>query len=304
MTKSEVKRKFDDIVDFSSIEKFIDVPVKWYSSGMYLRLAFSVSAHLEPEILILDEVLAVGDAEFQNKSLKKMREITGDGTTILFVSHNVDAVSKLCERALLFSSGRIVADGPAKEIGKAYLGGELKLSPERCWDQLAQAPGDEVVRLIGIRARNEQGGVSAHFDIRKPLGIEMEFEVLQAGHVLKPSLHFSNEQRINLFISGDRDRSAAAARVPGRYTTTAWIPGNFLAAGNLIVSAALATPEPELIHFWEQEVIIVEIIDSFEADSVRGNYRGWFPGVVRPKLSWTTNHSPALAQLPSGQHAV
>ncbi|NOZ70655.1 MAG: ABC transporter ATP-binding protein, partial [Chloroflexi bacterium] len=121
MTKSEIDRKFDEIVAFSGVEKFIDTPVKRYSSGMRVRLAFSVAAHLEPEILLVDEVLAVGDAEFQRKCLGKMQDVAGAGRTVLFVSHNMPAITRLCQRALLFENGRLVMEGPSDVVVASYL---------------------------------------------------------------------------------------------------------------------------------------------------------------------------------------
>src|SRR2546423_151148 len=150
MPRAEIQRKFDEIVAFSGIEKFIDTPVKWYSSGMYLRLAFSVSAHLEPEILILDEVLAVGDADFQHKCLKKMAEIQTNGSTILFVSHNMEAMARLCSRAIFFADGTIMEEGPAEDVAKAYLGTSLKTKPESVWNDLDKAPGNEIARLCAV----------------------------------------------------------------------------------------------------------------------------------------------------------
>src|SRR5258706_1479763 len=145
MRRAEIARKFDEIVAFSEIEKFIDTPVKWYSSGMYLRLAFSVSAHLEPEILILDEVLAVGDTGFQIQCFNKMQEIRRDGRTILFVSHSMQSVNRLCQRAIYLSDGRIVDDGPAKAVADTYLGSGLQTTaepfPERKWDDPQRASG-------------------------------------------------------------------------------------------------------------------------------------------------------------------
>src|SRR6266849_5538762 len=251
MKRSEIRRKFDEIVAFSEIEKFIDTPVKWYSSGMYVRLAFSVSVHLEPEILILDEVLAVGDSEFQNKCLNKMEETRNSGTTILFVSHGMDAMTRLCKRAILFSNGIIIKDGPAKEVAKAYLGGGLKLSAERVWENLNQAPGDDVVRLVAVRVRDEMGQVSSYLDIRKSIAIEMEFEVLQPESVLVPNVHFYNEQRVCLFVSAENNPEARLPLTPGRYKSTVRIPGNFLADGKLMVSPALTTPGSDFAHFWE-----------------------------------------------------
>src|SRR5581483_7581150 len=151
MRRSEIARKFDDIVDFSGIGKFVDTPVKRYSSGMYVRLAFSVAAHLEPEILLVDEVLAVGDVEFQRRCLGRMQEYGRSGRTVLFVSHNMQAVAQLCDRVILLDAGRVVADGPSQAVVAEYLQSGLGIGAERSWPDLDGAPGNDVARLRSLR---------------------------------------------------------------------------------------------------------------------------------------------------------
>src|SRR5579862_4675497 len=146
MRAAEIRRKFDEIVAFSEVERFLDTPLKHFSSGMQVRLAFAVAAHLEPEILFVDEVLAVGDAAFQKKCLGKMREVANQGRTILFVSHNVSAITRLCTRVIWLEGGTIAKDGPTYEVMNTYLQSELSTSASRVWDS-ANAPGDGVVRL-------------------------------------------------------------------------------------------------------------------------------------------------------------
>ncbi len=182
MRKFEIERKFDEIVSFSEIEKFIDTPVKWYSSGMYVRLAFSVAAHLEPEVLIMDEVLAVGDSAFQQKCLDKMHEIRQQGRTIFFVSHNMTAVTRLCRRVILLDQGTITSDGPARAVVDAYLSSSWKVGAEREWSDLTDAPGNHIVRSRRVRVRTEEGETTAAIDIRRPVGIEITYEVLQPGY--------------------------------------------------------------------------------------------------------------------------
>ena len=156
MKKKEIDRKFDEIVDFSGVEKFIDTPVKRYSSGMRVRLAFAVAAHLEPEIVLIDEVLAVGDIQFQKKCLNKMQDIGQQGRTVLFVSHNMQAVTRLCPRTILLKGGEVIADGPSHQIVSIYMNSERTTKAERKWHSLAEAPGDEVVRLNAVRVQNEK----------------------------------------------------------------------------------------------------------------------------------------------------
>src|SRR2546423_1168845 len=164
MQRAEIARKFDEIVAFSEVERFIETPVKWYSSGMYVRLAFSVAAHLEPEVLIMDEVLAVGDAAFQQKCLDKMHEIRQQGRTIFFVSHSMPAVTRLCKRVILMRQGEIAADGDARAVVNTYLSSSWNVGAERAWGD-AEAPGDAVVRLRRVRVTDDAGHTAAAVDI-------------------------------------------------------------------------------------------------------------------------------------------
>lgn len=298
MARNEIVRKFDEIVSFAEVDKFIDTPVKHYSSGMYLRLAFAVAAHLEPEILLVDEVLAVGDAKFQRKCLDKMQDVGKQGHTVVFVSHNIAAITRLCPRAILLDEGRVVSDGPSYQVASEYLSGGLGTTAEREWKDLNKAPGDEVVRLHAVRVRSETGEVQDVLDIRKPIAIEMEFEVLQAGWTLTPNYHFYNEHGQCVFVAGDNDPTwFQKPRPKGRFVSTARIPGNLLAEGTIIVGAAITTPEPEHVHFFEREAVAFQVVDSMSADSARAGYAGHIPGVVRPKLEWDTRYSPEQLEI-------
>ena len=165
MRKREVDRKFDEIVEFSGVEKFLDTPVKRYSSGMRVRLAFAVAAHLEPEILIIDEVLAVGDAAFQEKCLNKMQDVGNEGRTVFFVSHNMQAVTRLCERVITLKDGRVAADGNAHEMVAAYMHEGASSSADRTWDDIDTAPGGDVVRLRSVRMKDAQGQTAPSLDM-------------------------------------------------------------------------------------------------------------------------------------------
>lgn len=291
MRKKEVDRKFDEIVAFSGVEKFIDTPVKRYSSGMRVRLAFSVAAYLEPEILVIDEVLAVGDANFQKKSLNKMHEIGQHGRTVLFVSHNMAAITRLCERTILLEEGAILKDGPTQEVVSTYLNTTVGAKAERKWTDTANAPGNDIVRLHAVRVKTEKGLVTSTVDIRQPVGIEIEYEVLETGFELIPNFTLHNEDGVCILTTFDRDPEwKGRVRPAGRYVSTGWIPGNFLAEGRLIVG--LAIKEPSKFYFYEREAVAFQVIDSLDDNSVRGNYLGKFPGVVRPLLKWSTQFSP------------
>ena len=305
MKRAEIQRRFDEIVAFAEVERFIDTPVKRYSSGMYLRLAFAVAAHLEPEILIVDEVLAVGDIRFQRKCLNKMQTIGDGGRTVIFVSHDMSAVTRLCPRAILLDDGRVLRDGSSHDVVSAYLSSGLGTTAEREWADPNRAPGNDIVRLRAVRVRGEDGFVTQAIDIRRPVGIEMEYDVLKDGHVLVPNYHFINDQGVHVFVAHDHD--AMRRREPrraGRYIGTAWIPGNFLAEGTLIVGAAVSTYEPFVIHFWERDVVAFQIIDSLDGDSARGDYAGKMPGVVRPLLRWTSEQAGRAVGTPDPRPAV
>lgn len=304
MRKFEIDRKFDEIVEFSGIEKFINTPVKRYSSGMRVRLAFAVSAHLEPEILLIDEVLAVGDAQFQKKCLNKMHDVGQEGRTVLFVSHNMPAITRLCPRTIILDQGRLIADGPSPEVVRLYLDSGTGTTASREWPNLENAPGDNVVRLRAVRARAEDGQILEAFDIRHPIGLEMEYEVLESGHILLPYYNVFNEQGIKIFAAIDLDPEwRRRPRLSGRYVSTAWIPGNILTEGAMYVTAAMRAPEPRIKHFRVHEVVTFQVIDSTDGDSARGDFGGYMRGVIRPLLKWETQFNPLESHSYSKRHA-
>lgn len=289
MRKEEIDRKFDEIVAFAGVERFLDTPVKRYSSGMYVRLAFAVAAHLEPEILLVDEVLAVGDAEFQKRCLNKMQSIGEEGRTILFVSHNMPAVTRLCERTILLDAGRILVDGPSHRAVGMYLSSGMGTTAERVWPNIDEAPGNEIVRLRAVRIKNAQGQVAEAVDIREPVAVEMVYDVLQPGHKLWPCLTLHNEEGVFVFSAIDNDPMwRGKPRPAGRYTTTTWIPGNLLAEGRMIIGPAMRTINPEILHYHERDAVAFQVIDTTDGTSARGDWAGHMPGVVRPMLQWQT----------------
>jgi lipopolysaccharide transport system ATP-binding protein len=291
MARTEIQRKFDEIVAFSEVEDFLGTPVKRYSSGMYLKLAFAVAAHLNPEILLVDEVLAVGDVRFQKKCLDKMESVRQAGRTVIFVSHNMPAITRLCPRAILLEDGSISFDGPSHQAVGMYLGSGARTNASREWRDLSVAPGNEIVRLRAVRVRSQDGEVCESVDIRCPVGIEMEFEVLQAGHVLVPGYHFMNQEGVCAFVASEyEDQWHRRPRPAGSFISTAWIPGNFLSEGPLIITATMATMEPFRAHFFERDVVAFQVIDSLDGNSARGDYAGPMPGFVRPLLNWRSEH--------------
>jgi lipopolysaccharide transport system ATP-binding protein len=293
MRRAEIVRKFDEIVDFAGVERFLDTPVKRYSSGMQVRLGFAVAAHLEPEILLVDEVLAVGDAEFQKKCLGKMSAIGQAGRTIVFVSHSMPAILRLCERAILLDRGGVVAQGPTQQVVRAYLESDLGRTSERRWDDPATAPGDAVAKLRTVRAVPANGGATDEIDIREPIDIEVEYWS-EAPADLRPSvnLHFYNDEGICLFVTNDWNDRAwwERPRRPGLVRATCRIPGNFLAEGRVTVRAVVSTYNPLVIHAQEADAIAFQVVDRSEGDGVRGVYTNEWPGVVRPMLDWHVTH--------------
>jgi lipopolysaccharide transport system ATP-binding protein len=289
MARAEIQRKFADIVDFSGVSKFIDTPVKRYSSGMYVRLAFAVAAHLEPEILLVDEVLAVGDAAFQRQCLGKMHDISRSGRTIIFVSHNMPAITRLCDRALLFAEGRLLDDGPPDRVVARYLSSEFGTTARRDWPDPAKAPGKDWVRLRSVRVVTEALETVEAVDVRSPVGIEISFDVLAERDPFVPGIALVNDQGEAIFGAMDTDPAWQKPRPPGRYASVAWIPGNLLNEGTTIVSVALGTHSAGgkmIRHAEAREVVAFQVIDPGEGGTARGAYAGVWSGPVRPLLRW------------------
>jgi lipopolysaccharide transport system ATP-binding protein len=292
MRKADIDRRLDEIIAFSGIEKFIETPVKHYSSGMYVRLGFAVAAHLESEILLVDEVLSVGDAAFQRKCMTKMEEIRQQGRTILLVSHNMSAVTRLCDRAILIADGVIQKDGPPAEVASAYLLTSLSSSPEREWADPRTAPGDSRVRLRRLRVRTQEGTTAETLDIHHPIGLEMVYEVFQPGGALTPYFELSDSSGLCLFGTQDLTREWRGTPRPiGRFTSTAWIPANFLSEGLHFVRALLFCPDPVSIHCDVRNAMAFHVVDRTEGEGARGDLSGSIGGVVRPLLEWTTRAS-------------
>lgn len=289
MRKREVDRRFGEIVEFSGVGRFLDTPVKRYSSGMRVRLAFAVAAHLEPEVLIIDEVLAVGDMAFQRKCINKMQDVRSSGRTVLFVSHNMQAVARLCERAILLRGGMLCLQGSTREVVSAYINQGLGAAAERVWDDPAQAPGGEVARLEAVRVRDADGRVDGAVDITRPVMVEMEYEVLRGAHKLLPHFHLYNDLGVHVFVAIEHDeRWRNRPRPAGHYRSRALIPGNLLSEGTHFITPALLTVEPHQEQFCVRDAVAFHLIDNGSGHSARGDYAQKLGGVVRPLLEWST----------------
>jgi lipopolysaccharide transport system ATP-binding protein len=290
MKRREIRGRLDEIVEFSGIEKFIDTPVKRYSSGMYVRLAFSVAAHLEPQILLVDEVLAVGDAEFQRRCLGRMEDFSQSGRTVLFVSHNMQAIAQLCDRAILLDGGEVQLDGPSSRVVARYLQEHAGTGSERHWADVAEAPGGDLVRIRSVRVVDEDGDVVEFVDVRRPVGIELAFTVLADGPAVVPKIKLVDDHGQVAFNAIDTSERWHAPASPGDFTATAWIPGNFLNEGLVLVDAAVV--ELGTVRFRHHagvgEAVSFHVQDPCEGDSARGDFLGQWKGVVRPLLHWTS----------------
>lgn len=274
MTRKEITRKFDEIVDFAGVEMYIDTPVKRYSSGMYVRLAFGVAAHLEPEILIIDEVLAVGDAEFQKKCLGKMSDVTSQGRTIIFVSHNLLAVQSLCKSAIFMKSGTIVDRGPSDKVIANYLSREIRNCVEKTWD-MNDAPGNDRIRLLAARVNVPRNGNGEEvLDVNTPFDIEFEFHNNIDGQVLNLSLMLYTTSGTLVFNSA----SIITPLSKGRHTSRLRIPGQLLNDDIYTISLHLVRDASTILHTVE-DVLTFEVVDVKRSDVA---WFGKWPGAVRP----------------------
>jgi len=288
MKRREIDLQFDEIVAFAEIEKFLDTPVKHYSSGMYVRLAFAVAAHLEPEILLVDEVLAVGDAAFQKKCLGKMEDVARGGRTVLFVSHNMTAVKKLCRRVILLQGGHVVKEGDAIEVVKAYQqDGQIVSVAERVWSNVDEAPGNGIVRLHSVRIRDKYGNVTSDIDSQDAFDVEIEYWNLRDGEKLGTTLVIYNTEGICILGSiSNRDKEwHGRARPKGLFRSICRLPGNFFPDGQLNISILIWG---EGYRWGHREDEVVSVIIHETEGSVRGDYSGAMAGVVRPLFPWRT----------------
>jgi lipopolysaccharide transport system ATP-binding protein len=291
MSQSIIKSKFDEIVDFSGVEEFLDTPVKHYSSGMYVRLAFAVAANLEPEVLLVDEVLAVGDASFQKKCMSKMNAIGDEGRTIVFVSHNMGAITRLCKRAILLKDGQIIDDGPAADVVAKYMTSGISKVGSRDWYNETKKFGDEIVQLLAIRVRDKNGAIIDTTDIRNPVVIEMEFEVMKDGYNFLPHFHLFNEAGINMMTIVDLDKEwQKKVRPKGIYRTSVIIKGNLFSECTVFIHANMLSLNPLVTHFSAPDVVAFQVFDTLEGDSARGEYGGPLKGIVRPAFEWQTEY--------------
>ena len=286
MKRREIDAKLDDIVKFSEIEKFLDTPVKRYSSGMYVRLAFAVAAHLEPEILLVDEVLAVGDAAFQKKCLGKMGEVAKEGRTVIFVSHNMAAIQNLCKKTMLIESGKIVAFGPSERVISQYLQQNLTVSTEMIWADINTAPGNDKIRIHRASITPLKNISSGAITVRTPLLMTFEYWNLEDNSCLNLSLHIYNEMGILVFNTVPIYEPIWNGKPfpKGLFKSTCQIPGDLLNDGFYRVEL-LAVKDQGIIIYSNNEILSFAVSDD---PTMRNAWFGKWAGIVRPNLTWTT----------------
>lgn len=279
MTRAEIRRKFDEIVAFAEVEKFLDTPVKHYSSGMYVRLAFAVAAHLEPEILVVDEVLAVGDTEFQKKCLGKMKDVASGGRTVLLVSHNMVAVQSLCERCITLSAGSLISDGTVEEAILRYVKTNQVHGLDRSWD-LGNQPGNEKVLLRRIAIIPENDFNQPVITMQTSFNIEIDYDVGKNDLVLHVMFHLLNSYGVCVLTSSPK----SIVHNEGTYRSVCRFPGNLLNQGGYSIKIQVVERGSTIIYAHD-DALSFNVIDN----AIRtGGWMGREPGVVQPKFPWTT----------------
>ena len=281
MSRAEIKEKFDEIVAFAEVEKFVDTPVKRYSSGMYVRLAFAVAAHLEPEILIVDEVLSVGDAAFQRKCLGRMEDVSKEGRTVLFVSHNMAMISNLCRTGILLNEGKLEFYGQVSDAVTRYCraANQLDTTRRRVFEsERAELLGAELV------GQSNLSGITIYDQIT----VRMRYRIKKkVNGKCVPNFHFFVADGSYAFVDNARD---VTRMPPGIYCAECRIPSRFLNEGAYFVGVALTTyfeGGSFEIEFFDRNAVTFNVIDPMDHRSGRYGYGGPIPGVVRPQLNWT-----------------
>jgi lipopolysaccharide transport system ATP-binding protein len=286
MKRSEIDKKFDEIVAFSEVAQFIDTPVKRYSSGMYLRLAFAVAAHLEPEILVVDEVLAVGDAEFQRKCLGKMNDVAAQGRTVLFVSHNMSAILRLTQEAIVMQKGQMLMRAPTAEAVDYYLASGQAQAGERTWELDEVPAGAAPFRPLALRVKDTRGAVVDSFRSTEPLTLEMEYQLTAPITGLRVGVYLSTVRGEYVFTSFDVDDADMyekhATRQAGRYVSSCKLPGDLLNEGRYILGVNASS-------FGVKRYFMDENALAFTVDPMGAPGMQWAEprqGPLRPRLDW------------------
>jgi lipopolysaccharide transport system ATP-binding protein len=286
MKRREIAKKFDEIVEFSEVGQFIDTPVKRYSSGMYLRLAFAVAAHLEPEILVVDEVLAVGDAEFQRKCLGKMSDVAQQGRTVLFVSHNMSAILRLTQETIVLEKGSMLMRGPSPRAVDYYLSSGFSQMGERAWTA-AEIPGTAAPFIpMAVRVKNAKGKISDSLRSTEPFSLEFEYKLKSSVTGLRVGVYLLSTRGEQVFTSFDTDDGALyekySTRTAGHYISHCTIPGDLLNEGRFVVGVNASSFRVK--RYFQDEQALTFTIDAAGAPGMQ-----WPEprlGPIRPRFSW------------------
>ena len=286
MRREEIDRKFDEIVEFSEVGKFIDTPVKRFSSGMYLRLAFAVAAHLEPEILVVDEVLAVGDAEFQRKCLGKMNDVAQEGRTVLFVSHNMSAILRLTQETIVLDQGQIVMRGPTPEAVDYYLNMGLTKQGERFWEASELAGEDSPFRPIALRVLNPAGQVVDTVNATEGFSVALEYHLEEAISGLRVGFYLMTTRGEYVFTTFDTDDpnmfETYGQRAAGRYISRCDFPPNLMNEGRFVIGVNASAYR--IRRYFQDDKALTFTIDATGAPGT--HWPEMRLGPVRPKLDW------------------
>ena len=284
MKKAEIERKFDEIIAFAEVEKFVDTPLKHYSTGMSMRLAFAVAAHLEPEILLVDEVLAVGDLVFQKKCLGKIGEVATEGRTVLFISHSMAAINRLCRRAIWLHDGKTQLMGSAESVVAAYISMSTGEGSERVWDDPDQAPGDDRIRLRAVRLRSETGHLTHTVATESGFLVDVVYDILGDIPPLRIVIKVATADGTTVFLARDnyRSRWETDSRQPGSYSSRCHVPGELLNAGSYTLTVSAEVPFVTVL-FREEDVVRIVIERT---GGVGGGYAESWPGIICPPLQW------------------
>ncbi len=286
MKRAEIDAKFDEIVEFSEVSQFIDTPVKRYSSGMYLRLAFAVAAHLEPEILVVDEVLAVGDAEFQKKCLGKMGDVAQQGRTVLFVSHNMSAILRLTQEAIMLNKGQLIMRGPSQEVVDFYLSSGQSQAGERRWEASEVPAASQPFMPISLKVKERSGRVVDTIRSTEPVTVEFEYKLSSPITGLRVGLYISTMRGEYVFTSFDTDTPELYekfdTRPAGHYVSRAEIPADMFNEGRYIVGVNASS-------FGVRRYFMDENALAFNVDISGAPGTQWAEprvGSIRPRLNW------------------
>ena len=288
LSRQDTRRRFDEIVAFAGVERFIDTPIKHYSSGMKVRLGFAVAAHLDPDIFIIDEALAVGDVAFQKKCMDRIEKVGQSGHTILFVSHHLQSVARLCSRALVLKQGQLVFDGGTAEAIHHYTAMLEVNGTHRQWLP-AEAPGDDEVRLLEAQLLIDGQPCRTVADIRGRLSVRIRYRLLRDSSALMASLHVFLPGGDWVFAAIDTEPgSIERPRRAGDYEALAELPAELLNEGGYVFGVALMSFNPRREHLFLRDALSLTLFDPVEGDTPRLRHTGELPGPVRPRLHWQT----------------